>query len=103
MFSLGNLREIKEDGVTFKSHLDGSSHFIGPETSIEIQNALGADIIMAFDECIPYPSTYDYVLESVKRTTRWAERCQKANRNDDTQTLFGIVQGGMYKDLREKC
>ena len=102
VFSLGNLREIKEDGVTFKSHLDGSSHFIGPETSIEIQNALGADIIMAFDECIPYPSTYDYVLESVKRTTRWAERCQKANRNDDTQTLFGIVQGGMYKDLREK-
>jgi len=102
VFSLGELREIKEEGVTFRSHIDGSLHFIGPETSIEIQNALGADIIMAFDECIPYPSTYDYVLNSVKRTTRWAERCQKAHNNTIKQTLFGIVQGGMYKDLRKK-
>lgn len=102
VFSLGDLREIKEEGVTFRSHIDGSLHFIGPETSIEIQNALGADIIMAFDECIPYPSTYDYVFNSVERTTRWAERCQKAHNNTAKQTLFGIVQGGMYKDLRRK-
>ncbi len=102
VFSLGELREIKEEGVTFRSHIDGSLHFIGPETSIEIQNALGADIIMAFDECIPYPATYDYVLESVERTTRWAEICQKAHNNTKAQTLFGIVQGGMYKDLRKK-
>nr|WP_237660986.1 tRNA guanosine(34) transglycosylase Tgt [Tepidanaerobacter sp. GT38] len=102
VFSLGDLREINEEGVTFRSHIDGSLHFIGPETSIEIQNALGADIIMAFDECIPYPATYDYVLNSVERTTRWAERCQKAHNNPERQTLFGIVQGGMYKDLRQK-
>ena len=101
VFSLGDLREIKEEGVTFRSHIDGSLHFIGPESSIEIQNALGADIIMAFDECIPYPSSYDYVLNSVERTTRWAERCQKAH-NNPKQTLFGIVQGGMYKELRRK-
>lgn len=100
VFSLGELREIKEEGVTFRSHLDGSLHFIGPETSIEIQNALGADIIMCFDECIPYPATYDYVKNSVDRTSRWAERCKKAHANPK-QTLFGIVQGGVYKDLRE--
>lgn len=101
IFSLGELREIREEGVTFRSHLDGSLHFIGPETSIEIQNALGADIIMCFDECIPYPATYDYVKNSVRRTTRWAERCKKAHVNPE-QTLFGIVQGGLYKDLREE-
>jgi len=102
VFSLGDLREINEEGVTFRSHIDGSLHFIGPESSIEIQNALGADIIMSFDECIPYPSSYDYVLNSVERTTRWAERCQKAHKNPEKQTLFGIVQGGMFKDLRRK-
>lgn len=101
VFSLGELREIREEGVTFRSHIDGSLHFIGPETSIEIQNALGADIIMSFDECIPYPATYDYVKDSVQRTTRWAERCKKAHVNPK-QTLFGIVQGGLYKDLREE-
>ncbi|MCR4430779.1 MAG: tRNA guanosine(34) transglycosylase Tgt [Tepidanaerobacteraceae bacterium] len=100
VFSLGELREIKEEGVTFRSHLNGSLHFIGPETSIEIQNALGADIIMCFDECIQYPATYDYVKNSVDRTSRWAERCKKAHANPE-QTLFGIVQGGVYKDLRE--
>ncbi|NLU10890.1 MAG: tRNA guanosine(34) transglycosylase Tgt [Tepidanaerobacter acetatoxydans] len=102
VFSLGELREINEEGVTFRSHIDGSIHFIGPETSVEIQNALGSDIMMAFDECIPYPATYEYVLRSVERTTRWAERCQKAHNNIDTQTLFGIVQGGVYKELRRK-
>jgi len=101
VFSLGELREIREEGVTFRSHIDGSLHFLGPETSIEIQNALGADIIMSFDECIPYPATYDYVKNSVRRTTRWAERCKKAH-NNPKQTLFGIVQGGLFKDLREE-
>lgn len=101
VFSLADFREIKEEGVTFRSHIDGSLHFIGPETSIEIQNALGADIIMAFDECIPYPATYEYVKNSVDRTTRWAERCQKAH-NNSAQTLFGIVQGGVFSQLRQK-
>jgi len=101
VFSLGELREIREEGVTFRSHIDGSLHFIGPETSIEIQKALGADIVMSFDECIPYPATYDYVKDSVRRTTRWAERCKKVH-DSPGQTLFGIVQGGLYKDLREE-
>lgn len=102
VFSLSNLRDIHEEGVYFKSHIDGSKHFISPEKSIEIQNALGSDIIMAFDECIPYPSEYDYVYKSVERTTRWAARCKEAHNNTENQALFGIIQGGMYKDLREK-
>lgn len=101
VFSLSKLRHIEEKGVTFRSHLDGSKHFIGPETSIKIQNALGADIIMAFDECIPYPADYEYTKASTERTTRWARRCQEAH-NNPKQTLFGIVQGGMYEELREK-
>ena len=102
VFSLGRLREINEKGVTFRSHIDGSLHFIGPETSIEIQNSLGADIIMAFDECVQYPASYDYVKEAVDRTTRWAERCKRAHKDTKRQTLFGIVQGGVYRDLRLK-
>ncbi|HHW31995.1 MAG TPA: tRNA guanosine(34) transglycosylase Tgt [Clostridiaceae bacterium] len=102
VFSLSDLRDIKEEGVTFKSHVDGSRHFISPEKSIEIQNSLGSDIIMAFDECIPYPSDYEYTKRSVERTTRWAKRCKDAHKYPDKQALFGIVQGGMYKDLREK-
>lgn len=101
VFSLGELREITEEGVTFRSHIDGSAHFIGPEKSMEIQRSLGSDIVMAFDECIPYPSTYDYVKNSVNRTTRWAERCRKVDLKPH-QTLFGIVQGGVFKELREK-
>lgn len=101
VFSLGPLRTISEEGVKFRSHLDGSKHFISPEKSIEIQMALGADIIMAFDECAPYPADRDYVKESKDLTTRWAKRCQKAHHRDD-QALFGIVQGGMYKDLRRE-
>jgi queuine tRNA-ribosyltransferase len=100
VFSLSNLRDIKEEGVIFKSHIDGSKHFISPEKAIEIQNSLGADIIMAFDECIPYPSDYEYTKKSVERTTRWAKRCKDAHKNQDKQALFGIVQGGMYKELR---
>ncbi|HZK00095.1 MAG TPA: tRNA guanosine(34) transglycosylase Tgt [Tissierellaceae bacterium] len=102
VFSLGDLRKITEEGVEFRSHIDGSKHFISPEKSIEIQNALGADIIMAFDECTPYPASYDYVEQSMERTTRWAQRCKDYHKNTDSQALFGIVQGGMYKDLRER-
>ena len=102
VFSLANLRDIKEEGVYFRSHIDGSKYFIGPEESIKIQNALGADIIMAFDECIPYPCDYEYAKNSVDRTTRWAARCKEAHGDPGRQSLFGIVQGGVYEDLREK-
>ncbi len=100
VYSLSRLRKISDRGVTFQSHLDGSRHFIGPEEAMEIQKALGADIIMAFDECAPYPADYDYVLASVKLTSLWAQQCLKAKRGGN-QALFGIVQGGMYRDLRE--
>jgi queuine tRNA-ribosyltransferase len=101
VFSLGPLRKISEDGALFRSHIDGSKHFLSPETATQIQMDLGADIIMAFDECIPYPADYEYAKRSTERTSRWAERCQKAHQRDD-QALFAIVQGGMYKDLRQK-
>lgn len=101
VFSLGPLRKITEEGVTFKSHLDGSSHFLSPEKATEIQMALGSTIAMAFDECPPYPCTYEYAKNSLERTTRWAERCLKAHNKED-QALFGIVQGGAYRDLREQ-
>jgi queuine tRNA-ribosyltransferase len=102
VFSLNDLRKINEEGVTFRSHLDGSKHFISPEKAIEIQNALGSDIIMAFDECTPYPSSYEYAKSSLERTIRWAKRCKEAHQREDVQALFGIIQGGEYKDLREK-
>ena len=102
VFSLGPLRKIKEEGVEFRSHLDGSKHFLSPEKAIEIQNALGSDIIMAFDECAPYPADRQYVKNSLERTTRWLERCKAAHKYSERQALFGIVQGGMYKELREQ-
>ncbi|MFZ5965746.1 MAG: tRNA guanosine(34) transglycosylase Tgt [Bacillota bacterium] len=102
VFSLGDLRKITEEGVEFRSHLDGSKHFISPEKAIEIENALGADIIMAFDECAPYPADKTYVKNSLERTTRWAKRCKDGHKKPDIQGLFGIIQGGMYKDLREQ-
>jgi queuine tRNA-ribosyltransferase len=102
VFSLGHLRKITEDGVEFRSHLDGSKHFLSPEKVIEIENAIGADIIMAFDECAPYPAERSYVKNSLERTTRWAKRCKEAHGKPDQQALFGIIQGGMYKDLREQ-
>lgn len=102
VFSLGDFRKIEEEGVTFKSHIDGSKKFLSPESATKIQNKLGADIIMAFDECIPYPAKFEYAKKSIERTTRWAKRCVEAHENPDTQALFGIVQGGMYKELREK-
>ena len=100
VFSLSDLRTISEEGVEFKSHLDGSKHMFTPEKVMEIENALGADIIMSFDECCPYPSTYEYTKNSMERTTRWAKRCKEAHKTD--QALFGIIQGGFYEDLREK-
>jgi queuine tRNA-ribosyltransferase len=102
VFSLSPLRKITEEGVSFRSHISGEPLFLSPEKSIEVQNALGADIIMAFDECPPYPAEREYVQASLERTTRWAERCLKAHRRPQDQALFGIVQGGMYKDLREQ-
>lgn len=100
VFSLSNLRDIKEEGVTFKSHIDGSKHFITPEMAVEIQNDLGSDIIMQFDECTPYPCDYEYAKRSMERTSRWAKRCKDAHKNTENQALFGIVQGGVYGDLR---
>ena len=102
VFSLSDLRDIKEEGVTFKSHIDGSRHFFIPEMATKVQNDLGADIIMAFDECIPYPADFNYAKNSMERTTRWAKRCKEAHKNTDKQALFGIVQGGMYKELRQQ-
>jgi queuine tRNA-ribosyltransferase len=101
IFSLGDLRKISEEGVTFQSHLDGTSHFLTPERVIEIQKVLGVDIAMVLDECIPYPSSFDYAMLSTSRTTRWAERCLQAGKGIGP-ALFAIVQGGTYQALREK-
>lgn len=93
-------KDITEEGVTFKSHIDGSKLFLTPEKSIQIQNKLDSDIAMSFDECPPYPSTYEYMKKSVERTLRWAARGKKVHSNEK-QSLFGIVQGGEFEDLRE--
>ncbi len=102
VFSLGKTRKIKEEGVYFKSIIDGKSLFLSPEKAIDIQNKLGADIIMSLDECAPYPATYEYMKNSVERTIRWAQRGKDAH-HDQRQALFGIVQGGEYPELREMC
>lgn len=102
VFSLSQLRDITEKGVAFRSHLSGEKLFLSPEKATQIQNALGSDIIMAFDECAPYPAERSYVEHSMRRTTRWAKRCQEAHQRPDQQALFGIVQGGMYLDLRKE-
>ena len=102
VFSLSDLRHITEEGVNFKSHIDGSRHTLTPEKSIEIQNDLGADIIMAFDECTPWPAERDYVKRSLERTTRWLDRCCQAHANFDRQAIFGIIQGGTHADLRQQ-
>lgn len=103
VFSLAENRKIKEEGVYFKNHLNGDKLFLSPEKSIEIQNKLGADIIMSFDECAPYPCTYQYMKNSVERTLRWAERGLNAHQRREDQALFGIVQGGDFEDLRRMC
>ena len=102
VFSLAENRKITEEGVTFKNHLNGDKLFFSPETSIKIQEQLGADIIMSFDECIPWPADYKYAKASTERTLRWAKRGKDAHSRDD-QALFGIVQGGDYEDLRKMC
>ena len=102
VFSLSEKRKITEEGVTFKSHLNGDKLFFSPEVAIGIQEKLGADIIMSFDECIPYPADYEYVKKSTERTLRWAKRGKDAHVRED-QALFGIVQGGDFEDLRRMC
>ena len=100
VFSLSEMRTISEDGVTFRSPRDGQMIHLSPERSVEIQNALGSDVIMAFDECPPYPASRESVIEATERTFRWLKRCVGAHQRSD-QALFGIVQGGVYPDLRE--
>lgn len=102
VFSLSDLRKIDEAGVHFRNPIDGSRHFISPEQSMAIQNALGADIIMAFDECVAGMSPHQAALDAVDRTTRWAERSLKAHARPEDQALFGIVQGNVYADLRRR-
>ena len=102
VFSMSELRDIRDEGVYFKSHLDGSEHFIGPKESIEIQEVLGSDIAMVFDECTPFPATHDYACNSVTLSVKWAGFCKEVHRLKN-QALFGIVQGSIYSDLRRKC
>ena len=101
VFSLSDMREITEEGVYFRNHLNGDKLFLAPDKAMQIQHALGGDIMMAFDECPPYPATYEYMKQSVERTSRWAERCLKAHERPEEQGLFGIVQGGEFEDLRK--
>ena len=101
VFSLNKLTKIKEEGVYFNSHINGSKCFLSPEISMEIQQDLGADIVMAFDEPVPYPSSYEYAKNSNEMNSRWAERCKKRH-SEENQALFGIIQGAMFKDLRKQ-
>lgn len=103
VFSLAKIRDIKEEGVYFRHHKSGKPLFLSPEIAIEVQNSLGSDIMMSFDECPPYPSTREYMINSVERTIRWAKRGLEAHKYPDRQGLFGIVQGGNYQDIRTYC
>ncbi|WP_430785045.1 tRNA guanosine(34) transglycosylase Tgt [Virgibacillus flavescens] len=102
VFSLSKIRDIKEEGVHFRSHISGEKLFLSPEKAMRIQNDLGSDIMMAFDECPPFPASHEYMKSSVERTSRWAERCLEAHENSSNQGLFGIIQGGEYEDLRKQ-
>jgi queuine tRNA-ribosyltransferase len=101
IYSMGVNQRISEEGIAFQSHLDGSRQFLSPELCVNIQETLGVDIMMCLDECVPYPASYEYTKHSLERTTRWAQRCKESG-NSGNQALFGIVQGGMFKDLRER-
>lgn len=103
VFSLADFRDIQEEGVHFRHHKSGVKLFLSPEKAVQIQNNLGSDIMMCFDECPLYPATYEYLKDSVDRTIRWAQRCLDAHQKKDTQGLFGIVQGGEFLDLRKYC
>lgn len=102
VYSMSDLNKVTEEGVFFRSHIDGSAHMFTPESSMEVQAALGSDIIMAFDECTPYPASWTQVSESADLTARWAKRSKNAHLGDHGSALFGIIQGGVYKDLRER-
>lgn len=102
VFSLSDMRQIEEEGVHFRNHISGAKLFLSPEKAMHIQNSLGSDIMMAFDECPPYPASYDYMKSSVERTSRWAERCLEAHQKPSEQGLFGIIQGGEYEELRKQ-
>jgi queuine tRNA-ribosyltransferase len=102
VFSLSEMRKITEEGVHFRSHLNGDKMFLSPEVAMHVQNALGADIMMAFDECPPYPADYAYAKQSLERTSRWAERCLISHERPESQALFAIIQGGMHEDLRRQ-
>ncbi|MEX2461463.1 MAG: tRNA guanosine(34) transglycosylase Tgt [Paenibacillaceae bacterium] len=102
VFSLSEMRKITEEGVHFRSHLNGDKLFLSPEVAMQVQNALGADIMMAFDECPPYPADHAYAKQSLERTSRWAERCLISHAHPDVQGLFAIIQGGMHEDLRRQ-
>ncbi|SFH77315.1 tRNA guanosine(34) transglycosylase Tgt [Pisciglobus halotolerans] len=102
VFSLADMRKIEEEGVHFRNHLNGAKMFLSPEKAIDIQNKLGPDIMMSFDECPPFNESHDYMKRSVERTSRWAERGLKAHANPKTQGLFGIIQGGGFEDLRKQ-
>lgn len=105
IFSLNEIRKLSEEGATFQSHIDGSSHFFSPEKSVQVQKKIGADIIMCFDECTPYPASYEYAKNSMELSLRWAKRCKDEFYNDNSfekQALFGIIQGSVYNDLRKK-
>ncbi|MGB6406671.1 MAG: tRNA guanosine(34) transglycosylase Tgt, partial [Planococcus donghaensis] len=102
VFSLSEFRNIKEEGVHFRNHMNGDKLFLSPEKAMHIQNDLGSYIMMAFDECPPFPATHEYMKSSVERTSRWAERCLEAHQRPQDQGLFGIIQGGEFEDLRKQ-
>ena len=102
VFSLAERRKIEEEGVHFRSHIDGSPQFLSPEKAVEIQSKLGSDIMMQLDECAPYPAERSYIRQSMERTLRWLDRCIDSWTNREEQSLFGIIQGGMYADLRRE-